>query len=405
MVNIMVFGVYCRKSVISDKGESVENQLKMCIDYINNKFGEDNVIEIYEDEGYSGKNTARPMFLKLTEDIKKHKLDYVVCYRLDRMSRSVSDFSAMVEMMNGCKTGFICIKEEFDTSKPMGKAMMYIASVFSQLERETIGERVRDNMLLLAKDGRWLGGNTPLGYDSIREKYENNDGKVKYYSRLNENDQLNTVIEIFKNYIESESFSTTAKHINYLGYTTKNGNKFTPTAIKDILINPVYCKADETAFRYFENKGKSVFGKISDFGLMVYNKEEGKDGAVISVGRHMPAVDGKIWTDVQRIIEDRTYLNNRGIEYGISLASGAIVCGRCGEKMYAVKRSGGNNFDYICKNKRKYKNCECKNLNGIKADEIIKKYLKSGELVQMKKEVRERLLIKWTGEKLEIKQK
>ena len=109
------------------------------------------------------------MFRKMIEDIKK--LDYVVCYRLDRLSRSVSDFSALVEMMNRNKTGFICIKEEFDTSKPMGKAMMYIASVFSQLERETIGERVRDNMLMLAKTGRWLGGNTPLGYSSVREAY------------------------------------------------------------------------------------------------------------------------------------------------------------------------------------------------------------------------------------------
>ena len=131
----MVFGIYCRKSVLTDKGESVENQLEMCREYIRNRFGDNNKIIIYEDEGYSGKNTARPMFRKMTEDIKK--LDYVVCYRLDRLSRSVSDFSALVEMMNRNKTGFICIKEEFDTSKPMGKAMMYIASVFSQLERET----------------------------------------------------------------------------------------------------------------------------------------------------------------------------------------------------------------------------------------------------------------------------
>lgn len=142
----MVFGIYCRKSVLSDKGESVENQMEMCRSYVINKFGENNEFILYEDEGYSGKNTSRPMFIKLTEDIKKKKLDYVVCYRLDRMSRSVSDFSSLVEMMNRYKTGLICIKEEFDTSKPMGKAMMYIASVFAQLERETIGERVKDNM-------------------------------------------------------------------------------------------------------------------------------------------------------------------------------------------------------------------------------------------------------------------
>ena len=120
----MVFGVYCRKSVLSDKGESVENQINICRSYILSRFGEDNVIIPYEDEGYSGKNTARPMFLKMREAVKNGDLDYVVCYRLDRLSRSVSDFSSFVETLNACKTGLICVKEEFDTSRPMGKAMI-----------------------------------------------------------------------------------------------------------------------------------------------------------------------------------------------------------------------------------------------------------------------------------------
>ncbi len=98
--------------------------------------------------------------------MKRQKPDYLVCYRLDRISRNVSDFSALIEELNDRNISFVCIKEEFDTSKPMGKAMMYIASVFAQLERETIAERVRDNMLMLARTGRWLGGTTPLGYTS-----------------------------------------------------------------------------------------------------------------------------------------------------------------------------------------------------------------------------------------------
>ncbi len=97
---------------------------------------------------------------------KRQKPDYLVCYRLDRISRNVSDFSALIEELNDRNISFVCIKEEFDTSKPMGKAMMYIASVFAQLERETIAERVRDNMLMLARTGRWLGGTPPLGYTS-----------------------------------------------------------------------------------------------------------------------------------------------------------------------------------------------------------------------------------------------
>lgn len=94
-------------------------------------------------------------------DIQLDPPDFIVCYRLDRISRSVSDFSTFIEKLNRLGISFLCIKEEFDTSRPMGKAMMYIASVFSQLERETIAERVRDNMLLLARSGRWLGGTPP----------------------------------------------------------------------------------------------------------------------------------------------------------------------------------------------------------------------------------------------------
>lgn len=116
----------------------------------------------------------------MLRDIKLNKPEYVVCYRLDRISRNVSDFSSLIEDLNSYNISFVCIKEEFDTSKPMGKAMMYIASVFAQLERETIAERVRDNMLMLARTGRWLGGTTPTGFTS--ERYRKSSLTVK--SRL-----------------------------------------------------------------------------------------------------------------------------------------------------------------------------------------------------------------------------
>lgn len=87
-----------------------------------------------------------------------------MCYRLDRVSRSVGDFADLIRRLEGWGVAFLCIREKFDTSTPMGKAMMYIASVFAQLERETIAQRVRDNMCLLARTGRWLGGTTPTGF-------------------------------------------------------------------------------------------------------------------------------------------------------------------------------------------------------------------------------------------------
>lgn len=398
----MVFGIYCRKSVLSDKGESVENQTEMCRDYIFKKFGEGHEIKIYEDEGYSGKNTARPMFSRLTEDIKRKRVDTVVCYRLDRVSRNVSDFSALVELMNRSKVGFICIREEFDTTKPMGKAMMYIASVFSQLERETIGERVRDNMTMLARDGRWLGGNTPLGYEAVREPYISEDGRTKYRCRLRENNRLEDVRLIYELYGKYGCLSVTATELNRRGINTAKGGQFSPSAVRDILRNPVYCRADRAAFDYYGQKGVGIYGSISDRGIIAYNK----DGDITAaVGTHAAAVSGADWTVVQRLLDENSGVKRSAVT-GRALASGVIICGECGGKMYAVSRSGGRGFDYICKNKRMGSGCLCRNIRGDRADELIKKHLKEKEdIILMKREVRQSLEIIREKDKLIIKEK
>ena len=164
----MKVAIYSRKSLFTGKGESVENQIEMCKDYI--KFSLPDVkndeIFIYEDEGFSAKNLNRPQFQKMMKDLETNKFDYIICYRLDRLSRNVSDFSGLIELLEKKGVNLICIKEHFDTSSPMGRAMMYITSVFAQLERETLAERVKDNMHMLARTGRWLGGTTPTGYQS-----------------------------------------------------------------------------------------------------------------------------------------------------------------------------------------------------------------------------------------------
>lgn len=177
----MRIAIYSRKSRFTGKGESIENQVEMCREHIFKHIedGKNSNISVYEDEGFSGKNLERPQFKKMMQNAKRQPFDFIVCYRLDRISRSIGDFATLIEELNEREINFICIKEQFDTSTPMGRAMMYIASVFAQLERETIAERVRDNMLMLAKMGRWLGGTTPTGYAS--EKVDNMivDGKVR----------------------------------------------------------------------------------------------------------------------------------------------------------------------------------------------------------------------------------
>ena len=157
----------------------MENQVELCRRYAAEHLEEGAGAEvvIYEDEGFSGKDLCRPQFQRMLEDSRRRPPDYILCYRLDRISRSVGDFAPLVEDLIRRGIGFVSIKEQFDTSTPMGKAMMYIASVFAQLERETIAERVRDNMLLLARTGRWLGGEPPTGFSTKREMSQTSDGK------------------------------------------------------------------------------------------------------------------------------------------------------------------------------------------------------------------------------------
>ena len=199
----MKIAIYSRKSKFTGKGESTQNQVELCKEYANKHF--DNIEEfiVYEDEGFSGGDTDRPEFQRLLKDANKNNFSVLICYRLDRISRNVSDFSNTIEELNNYNISFVSIREQFDTSTPMGRAMMYIASVFAQLERETIAERIKDNMLQLARSGRWLGGNTPIGYESESIVYLDSNYKEKKMYKLSPiKKELDVVKLIYGKYLE-----------------------------------------------------------------------------------------------------------------------------------------------------------------------------------------------------------
>ena len=133
--------IYSRKSRYTGKGESIGNQIDLCREYIRTHYGDAAAQHavVFEDEGFSGGNLNRPDFKKMMTAAKERKIRAIVVYRLDRISRNISDFSSLIEELGRLGIDFVSIRESFDTSSPMGRAMMYIASVFSQLEREIIG--------------------------------------------------------------------------------------------------------------------------------------------------------------------------------------------------------------------------------------------------------------------------
>ena len=221
--------IYSRKSRFTGKGESIGNQIELCKSYVAGMFGEKYAeeCEIFEDEGFSGGNLKRPDFQKMMEQVRRRRFRAIVVYRLDRISRNISDFTGLIDELTKLDVSFISIREQFDTGTPMGRAMMFIISVFSQLERETIAERIRDNMQELAKTGRWLGGNTPTGYGSESVSAVSVDGKMRKVCKLRLiTEEAEIVRMIFDLYTQFNSLTATEAELLRRGIKTKKGNNF-----------------------------------------------------------------------------------------------------------------------------------------------------------------------------------
>jgi len=161
---MVTIAIYSRKSKFTGKGDSIANQIEMCrqraLQYLSMKNISENDarIIVYEDEGFSGKNTARPEFQKMLAAVKSGEINCVICYKLDRISRNVGDFAQTYETFEKHRVDFLCAGETYDTTTPAGRAMMGMVSVFAQMEREVTAERIRDNMHLLARSA--LAGRT-----------------------------------------------------------------------------------------------------------------------------------------------------------------------------------------------------------------------------------------------------
>lgn len=383
----MKIAIYSRKSKFTEEGESIENQINMCIKYAETMLGITDY-EIYEDEGFSGGNTNRPNFQKLIRDIKRKKFTHLICYRLDRISRNVADFTNTLEILNKHNCTFISIKEQFDTSTAMGRAMMNISATFAQLERETIAERIRDNLRELAKTARWLGGPAPLGYKSIEvENDSNGKSRKKHILTINE-DEIDMVKTLFKLFIEHKSYQKTAKALNALGFTPRHSKIFNLTIVKQALNNPCYIIADKRILNFFTSKGCSTFLEDKcngSNGLMAYHRRDENNRMldinewILSVGDHEGIITSSEWLKCQEIVE--TIKNKPSNRQGTSkdfLLSGLIVCAKCGSSMSGRSKTIKNTEYryYTCNLKnRASKECGNTNLNAYEAEEQVVNYL------------------------------
>ncbi|OON96034.1 MAG: hypothetical protein ATN36_06725 [Epulopiscium sp. Nele67-Bin005] len=396
MKTITKVAIYSRKSKFTGKGDSIENQIELCKIYIKNHFGDVEVF-VYEDEGFSGGNTNRPEFKRLIEDAKEKKFEALVCYRLDRISRNVADFSVLIKELESYDIDFVSIKEQFDTTSPLGRAMMHISAVFAQLERETIAERIRDNMLESAKSGKWLGGITPTGFCSV-EKVEIVDGKeYKSCYLVPIEEEVKKVRLIFEMYLQFESLSKVETYLLNNDILTKNNTDFKKFSIKNILTNPVYCIADSIIYDYFINNNYAVSVNKEKFdgesGVMGYNKTNQKAKQqrqrkesewIISAGEHKGIISSQDWIKAQILITQNRSTVRRNTCSKEALLSGIIKCSKCGScmrpKMNRMTTDGSRrSYYYVCelKERSKRQKCDQQNANGIYLDDLIENYIKS----------------------------
>ena len=388
-MNDKKYAIYSRKSKYTGKGESTTNQIELCLTTLKNKFPDikKDEILIYEDEGFSGYSTNRPAFKKLLKDIENNKIKILLFYKLDRISRNVNDFARLMSLLEAHDVSFLSATENIETLTPSGKALTYMISVFAELERNTIAERIKDNMLELAKSGVWLGGNTPTGYSSVEEINVINNKKKKTYC-LKENEDIEKVELIFKNYLRLKSLTKLETFLLNKNILSINLKPYTRFSLKNILTNPVYVKSDKDIYNYYENQGINLYGGSWNGinGLMIYNKttnlnhkilkRKKTEEWIISVGKHKGIIDGKTFINVANLIEANNNMRYRKTNSLRSPLSGLVKCANCKSNMRPKIRKNKDNeiiTDYLCELKEKSKKnlCDAKNINGSIIEDTI----------------------------------
>lgn len=157
-----VDAIYARQSVDKKDSLSIEGQIERCRRYAEGEPA------VFQDRGFSGKNTKRPAFQELMDAVEAGRVRKILVYRLDRFSRSIVDFGRVWERLERQNVAFQSVTEQFDTSSPMGRAMLNIVMTFAQLERETTAERVKDNYRHRFQLGAWPGGRHRMGSAWVR---------------------------------------------------------------------------------------------------------------------------------------------------------------------------------------------------------------------------------------------
>src|SRR2546421_4458894 len=235
--------IYTRKS--SDEGldqefNSLDAQREACEAYIVSQrhAGWIALDDMYDDGGLSGGTLERPALKRLLEDTKASKVQIIVVYKVDRLTRSLADFAKIVDVLDAHNASFVSVTQQFNTTTSMGRLTLNMLLSFAQFEREIAGERIRDKIAASKKKGMWMGGNVPLGYD------------IKDRKLIVNETEASTVQLIFRRYAELGSVSLLKAELDRLGIVSKRregacgrlagGQHFSRGAVYLMLQNRIY---------------------------------------------------------------------------------------------------------------------------------------------------------------------
>ena len=354
-MNIRMDAIYTRQSVDKQDSISIESQIEFCKYEL--KGGS---CKEYTDKGFSGKNTDRPQFQQLVRDIEQGLIQRVIVYKLDRISRSIIDFSNMMGLFQKYNVEFVSSTEKFDTSTPMGRAMLNICIVFAQLERETIQKRVTDAYYSRCQKGFKMGGVTPYGFKTEPIVMDGINTKTM----VAEPEKVEQIKLAFEMYADPQtSLGDIVRYFVDEGITFDGKEVQRPT-ISYLLRNPVYAQADLDIYEFFKSQGAAIVNDAADFagtnGCYLYQGRDVVDSKrinlqdqILVVAPHEGLISSDIWLACRKKLMNNATLGS-GIEKKAkhTWLAGKIKCGRCG----AGLMSNGNYFR--CRKRADNKSCE-----------------------------------------------
>lgn len=343
--------IYTRQSVASDlEFGSIEAQRETVEAYVASQRGQGWVAltERFDDSGFSGGNTERPAFQRMMAAVKAGKIDVIATYRIDRVSRSLNDFTLFMTELERHEIGFVSTTQSFDTRTSMGRLTVHILASFSQFERETIAERTRDKIQATRKKGLWTGGRPVLGYDVcdkalVINKTEAPTVRTIFETYLANGGLVGTLAELNHNAIFNKTWTNQAGD-------TVHGRPFNKATLHGLLTNPLYV------------------GKM-------------RCGDDLVEGQHEAIVGTQLSDEVQAALRsNRRTAPTKPNKWG-AILTGLLRCGVCGAAMgHVATRKGTRSYRYYaCQTQQKGGAAACQGSRAPAAelDEVICKRIRA----------------------------